>query len=542
MLRYFKRNLGLAVIALGISVLARLSTPVVAMMEQQMIDRITQGDLTGFYHQLFWAGGIVITAALLYFLNALTQKRFQVRFEEDIRNDLYDGIMRQDEVHFRERDTSEQMSFIKSHASTISNNLTKPVFILIGYGVMALAVLGIMMYYNPWLALLSVICALPSIAAPLYFNKRLSTQLMTKLEKDAVMTFHLKETLNAHETIAAFGVFLPFRRRFAKANHNLAAADYKMEVTVSFLENVSQVLQKVIWFVSFFIAGSMAVRGNITVGVLVMFITLFAELNGCMTLYAQVIPLLLSIRSDVKKMLAVIDDKEGTQFAGRIAPTFEQRIEVKDLSFQYTKGVPVLEHLDFTIKRGEKVAIIGASGGGKSTLIRLLSGYYASYTGMICYDGMELHELDVHKLQKLVTVIHQNTFLFHDTIRFNICLGEEFSEKSVKEALHVSGVNRFLDTVSGGLEGQCGENGSQLSGGQRQRIALARAMIRGVQFLILDEGVSAIDVATANEIEQELLEMQDLTLLTIPHRIKDGLTSQYDRVLLLENGQLAEKV
>lgn len=127
MLRYFKRNLGLAVIALGISVLARLSTPVVAMMEQQMIDRITQGDLTGFYHQLFWAGGIVITAALLYFLNALTQKRFQVRFEEDIRNDLYDGIMRQDEVHFRERDTSEQMSFIKSHASTISNNLTKPV-------------------------------------------------------------------------------------------------------------------------------------------------------------------------------------------------------------------------------------------------------------------------------------------------------------------------------------------------------------------------------------------------------------------------------
>ena len=91
------------------------------------------------------------------------------------------------------------------------------------------------------------------------------------------------------------------------------------------------------------------------------------------------------------------------------------------------------------------------------------------------------------------------------------------------------------------MEGQCGENGSQLSGGQRQRIALARAMIRGVQFLILDEGVSAIDVATANEIEQELLDMQDLTLLTITHRIKDGLTSQYDRVLLLENGRLAEK-
>ena len=540
MLRYFKRNLGLAVLALGISILARLSTPAVAMMEQQMIDRIIQGDLTGFYHQLFWAGGIVIAAALLYFLNARTQKRFQVRFEEDIRNDLYDGIMRQDESHFRERDTSEQMSFIKSHASTISNNLTKPVFVLISYGVMAIVVFGIMIYYNPWFALLAMICAIPSIAAPLYFNKKLSNQLMTKLEKDAIMTFHLKETLNAHETIAAFDVFLPFRRRFANANQNLAAADYKMEVTVSLLENVAQILQKVIWFLSFFVAGSMAVRGSITVGVLVMFITLFAEWNACMTLYAQVIPLLLSIRPDVKKMLAVIDN-EGTEFTGRISPTYERLMEVKDLSFQYTKGVPVLGHLNLIIKRGEKIAIIGASGGGKSTLIRLLSGYYANYTGSICYDGMELHELDVHKLRELVTVIHQNTFLFHDTIRFNICLGEEFSEKSVKEALHVSGVDRFLDTVPGGLEGQCGENGSQLSGGQRQRIALARAMIRGVQFLILDEGVSAIDVATANEIEQELLDMQDLTLLTITHRIKDGLTSQYDRVLLLENGRLAEK-
>ena len=199
----------------------------------------------------------------------------------------------------------------------------------------------------------------------------------------------------------------------------------------------------------------------------------------------------------------------------------------------------MLECLDLTLRKNEKVVLIGPSGCGKSTLIKLLSGKYADYTGAIRYDGTELHDLDNRKLRGLVTVIHQNTFLFNDTLRFNICLGEEFSEEELRRALALSGVDRFLP--AGGLDGSCGENGAHLSGGQRQRIALARALIRGVKVLILDEGVSAIDVAAANEIEGELLDMEELTLLTITHRIRDGLVERYDRVLEMESGMLRER-
>ena len=130
----------------------------------------------------------------------------------------------------------------------------------------------------------------------------------------------------------------------------------------------------------------------------------------------------------------------------------------------------------------------------------------------------------------------------YDTIRYNICLGEVFSETELNRAVKLSGVELFLPSIVGGIDGSCGEDGANLSGGQKQRIALARALIRGVDFLILDEGVSAIDIETANKIEQELLDMEELTLLSITHRIKDGLIHRYDRVLSMSEGRIIERV
>ena len=156
---------------------------------------------------------------------------------------------------------------------------------------------------------------------------------------------------------------------------------------------------------------------------------------------------------------------------------------------------------NLTIQKKEKLALIGASGCGKSTFIKLLSGNYSNYQGGIYYDGVELRQLDIRELRKNVVIIHQKTHIFNDTIRYNICLGEEFLESDFNNALRLSGVERFLPSIEGGVEGECGEDGANLSGGQKQRIALARALVRGVDFLILDEGVSAVDVETANEIE-----------------------------------------
>lgn len=540
MFRYFKKHMALVIVTLTISIVTQLLIPVSAIMQQKMIDLITSGDIAGFCNTLWEAGAIVLGTALSYFIGALTQKRFEAAFGEDLRNDLYGSIMRRSAVRFEEKDTAEYMSLINSNVSSVVNNLTAPVFHLISYGISALAVLGIMFYYSPLLAAASIVCGLISMILPLRFNKTLQNQVMTSMEKKAALNVQLKESMNGHAVVSAFDVFLPVRSRFMQANGNVMKADYRMGITLSGVENVAKVMDKVIWFITFLIAGTMAAQGNISVGTLVMFISLFSYFSGSITTYAQILPILLSTKKNIQLLLGMIDD-DKTEFTGTKDAKCEDKIEVRDLSFRYVEDVPVLEHLNLTLCKNEKMALIGASGCGKSTLIRLLSGNYANYTGSICYDGTELHDIDSRTLRKLVTVIHQSTFIFNDTIRFNICLGEEFSENDFQRALRLSGVDRFLPFMEDGADSECGENGAHLSGGQKQRIALARALIRGVNVLILDEGVSAIDVETANEIERELLNMKDLTLLTITHRIKDGLTKQYDRVMVMERGSLKEK-
>ncbi len=529
MLRYYKKHFVLVALGLTFSIISQLLTPISAVMEQKMIDLIIGGDMQGFLGFLWIAGVIVMGMALCALISGIAERFFNAAFTESLRNDLYDGIMQRSTVRFGEKDTAQYTSYVTSNVNMLVQNLSKSTLYLVSNGATALAVLGIMIYYSPVLAAASLICGVLSMLPPLRFNKRFSRQTVERVEITAAMNVHLKEALNGHEVISSLGVLPAIRKRFAKACAEVAKSDRRVGITVAEIENIDRVMDKVSWFINFFIAGSMAVRGDISVGTLVMFISLFGYFSGSMTLYAQFLPLLLGNKDTIKLTMGLVDDK-NTEFTGTGDASLEKGIQVKNLSFSYKEDIPVLQGVDFCLKKNEKVALIGPSGCGKSTLIKLLTGSYAGYSGEILYDGTELRDIAPERLRQLVTVIHQNTFIFNDTIRFNICLGENFTDEALQRALTLSGVDRFLPSISGGLDGGCGENGSHLSGGQRQRIALARALIRGVNVLILDEGVSAIDVATANEIESELLAMPELTLLTVTHRIKDGLIDRYDRI------------
>jgi len=304
-------------------------------------------------------------------------------------------------------------------------------------------------------------------------------------------------------------------------------------------EGISGLLAYLTQFSGLFLGAYLIIKGNITAGTLVALIQLSGTFISPVMMILQNIPKIKSIVPIIKRMEELADYSD-TSFVGTLEPSFTDRVVIKDLSFAYEGNRQILRNTNLILNKGKKYAIVGKSGCGKTTLVKLLTGYYSSYTGNITYDGASLRDINIEKIQNMSSVIHQSIYMFDDSIRQNICLYDIFEDKDLKDALITSGVDQFLERMPDGLLSKVGENGSNLSGGQRQRIAVARALIRHKPILVLDEGTSAVDMQTAYDIESSLLAIENLTLVTITHSLSADLLGQYDQIIYMEDGAVAE--
>ena len=233
-----------------------------------------------------------------------------------------------------------------------------------------------------------------------------------------------------------------------------------------------------------------------------------------------------------------VHDNGSLEKADQEMPPVRDGITVEHLSFQYGEKT-VLEDRNLRFEKGKKYALTGPSGCGKSTLLKLLLGWLPDYTGTIRFDGRDARDYTPEQLQRQMSYIEQDVFLFNTTIRENITLGEEFTDEQMERALRNSALAGDLAHMPEGLDTVVGEEGSNLSGGQKQRVAIARALIHDCSILLIDEGTSALDQKNADIVEQSLLSNPDLTLVLISHHLTAERKSQFDRVYDLTPAPLA---
>lgn len=219
----------------------------------------------------------------------------------------------------------------------------------------------------------------------------------------------------------------------------------------------------------------MLLRSYITVGVLVGVLQVSGQIVNPIQTLSQSVPKIQGAKSIIKR-LSDLRDYQNITLVGNGKPAFNNEIAVNNICFQYENGNEVLRGMTCRFEKGKKYAIIGKSGCGKTTLVNLLNGYFDNYIGKILFDGTELHNLDIEKINEMIAVIHQNVYMFDTTIQNNICLYKDVPSDSLKLSLEMSGVNTFLD-----------------------------------------EGTSAIDLQTAFDIESRLLDIDNLTVITITH-------------------------
>lgn len=249
-----------------------------------------------------------------------------------------------------------------------------------------------------------------------------------------------------------------------------------------------------------------------------------------------------SAKAALKRINALLDLEEEHRPQSKVNPFTDDRevdVEIDKVSFSYNDEVQVLSKLSLTIPAGKKVALVGSSGGGKSTLIQLLIGVYQPNSGYIRYNGQTTNDISFEIIREQIAVVLQQPILFNDTLRHNLTLGSEYDDLSLWRALEVAQMQDVISQLSDGLDTQIGRNGIRLSGGQRQRLAIARMILSNPKFVILDEATSALDTATEAALHKALTEfLRGRTTLIVAHRL--SAVKQADLIYVLEDGQVSQ--
>lgn len=362
-------------------------------------------------------------------------------------------------------------------------------------------------------------------------------------EKDEEANTKAIDSLLNYETVKYFGNEEREAERYNKALVEFARAEVKSQLTLSML-NMGQgviIAAGVIW-IMLLSANAVASRA-MTVGDFVLVNTyllqLYVPLNMLGWVYREVKEALTNMEAMFtlgREAPEVQDKADANELAVK-----EGRIEFKNVAFGYDVRRPILEDISFTIQPGEKLAIVGASGSGKSTIARLLFRFYDAQRGEILIDGQNVRDLQQKSLRAKIGVVPQDTVLFNDTIAYNIAYGNlDASEAEVERAARAAQLHDFIMSLPDKYQTKVGERGLKLSGGEKQRVAIARTILKNPPILIFDEATSALDSFTEREIQASLNQIaKNHSTLVIAHRLSTIVDA--DEIIVLEDGHIAER-
>jgi ATP-binding cassette subfamily B protein len=393
------------------------------------------------------------------------------------------------------------------------------------------------------LALLSMLVFPLSLFGPRFFAPRASAASYERKQQEAQVVTAVQESLDAHTVVKAFGLESHMQAHFQDRLKELAHNSVRVSFFSALVERSAGsgilALQVLIIGVGVY----MTFNEALTLGSLVSFQSLFLTLSWSLSYVTQYIPTLVQASGGLQRIEELLD--EVPQIADRpdatILPRFAKGIAFEEVSFGYTDHALSLEKITFTIHAGESVAFVGASGSGKSTVLKLLARFYDPTAGRIMVDGQELQKVTQDSLRAQIGLVFQDSFLFNTTVQENIRLGKSnATDAEVRAAGEAAEVTTFVTSFQQGYDTQVGERGGRLSGGQRQRVAIARALLRDPAILLLDEATSALDAETEIAINDTLARVaRGRTVVSVTHRLASVL--QADRIFVLNQGRLVEQ-
>lgn len=533
------------------SVLLSAAMVGVSIVLQYAIDFTMEGRV---WEAVAMVASFLVLFAVLYGVRNVGFVSLNQKFLCDIRAEIVEKILRKDYLEFEERKESDYLSLLTNDVKRIEDDYLETIFAILEKVVQLILAIIVMTYYSWVFTVVMLGMTVAMFLIPSYFTKKLQDATEGFLQSQAKLTQGINEVTGGFRVIKSFRLETNRMARFAEQNNGQAQAGKKLGFLQKANETVSNVLAFTMQMVICVLAAWFIFQGKMSYGSMVGVIQVSGSITVPLFGLFSAVPGLKALKPVWEKIKVYTansgngechtEREDAVAFKGCTGNKVDagggagancgrwQEISAEHLGFSYPgSSSEVLKDVSLTIERGKKYLMVGESGGGKSTLGKLLCGCYPVNSGKIRMDNVDVSEKRKF-LQDEAAVIWQDVFLFNESIRDNICLGHE-DERRLEQVLRVARLQEVV--AEKGLDFTVGENGKQLSGGQRQRIAIARALYAGRNLLMLDEGFSALDPETAREIEQGLLENEELTVISISHHTDELSRKNYDSVIEVGN-------
>ena len=456
---------------------------------------------------------------------------------------LFAKLMSENVAFFAERHSSEFLARLTAGASSITQVLSLLVN-AIGRDVLSLiALVGVMLMQDPFMALLGFVVAPPAMLVLRKLVKRIKGLAHNQFTGTADIMETMQESLQGIRTVKAFTLEQTMRERIDQSITAVERNANKM----ARVSNRSSPLMETLG--GFAIAGGLMYGGYSVVALGATPGQFFSFLAAFLLAYEpakRLARLNIELNSNLigaRKLLEIVDNP-ASELSDDDKPQLtltEARVELRDVSFAYRAGEPVLKHMSFVAEPGKVTALVGPSGGGKSTVLALLLRFYEANAGDILIDGQSISGVSRRSLRQQTAYVGQDVYLFRDSVRANIAFGRpDATESEIIDAAKAACAHDFIMSFPLGYDTPVGEHGTQLSGGQRQRIAVARALLKNAPIILLDEATAALDSESEQQVQQAIEHLcQNRTTIVIAHRLHTIMNS--DAILVVEAGEIVER-
>lgn len=557
MIRYLLKSKFLFVLSLLLSFIGSLGTIYFAFVLGQIIETAVNGNLNILSSEVTKCIIVVVAGELIKYISEFCRIKALANSSSSLRKDFFDSAMKKNINLFLEKNTNEYASVLLNDIPLIESNYFTQIHNI--FDSIALFLFGIVsMFYLNWIIAIAIIIAslIPIIVPQLF-----SGALEKKGEKYSAaleqFTVKIRDFFSGFEVIKSFNIVDKVTDDLTNTNKALAKARVAKDVATAKVSTVSALCGSIMFFVPVVLGSYLALKGMFYVGGIITAIQLINYILSPINVISNSIAQTNTAKPIANKILELMqNEKSGdTKLVQSNLEKFTDKIIFNNISFAYTAQdstnenplapnaetrKQVLSNINLTIKKGEKVLIVGKTGSGKSTILKLLLKYFSDYAGEVLIDGNDVRQMNAETLYSQVGVIQQNVFLFHDTIENNIRFSLNTTNEVVDKAIEKAGLLPLIQKNPEGKQYNVGENGSRLSGGEKQRISIARCLLLDMPILVMDEVTSSLDAETAFAIESDILKL-DKTVIAVSHRLNKNLLKTYDKIVVLRDGVIYEQ-